>query len=236
MNRFIISQATRSLRASKAPFTFTRQLSSQSTNLKSQKFTLTHKLLVASLGLGLSSTIYNDTKEESAQKSEPATEEKEPTAEDYEGAAYNPVTGEINWDCPCLGGMAHGPCGEEFKEAFACFVYSESEPKGIDCIKKFEAMRTCFRRYPEHYKEQLMDDEELEASRNETEVVVEPVSTPSESATEAVPSAVEGTPITTTPVEINPVEVQTETADAAATSQPVHETDAADPSADSKTL
>ena len=25
---------------------------------------------------------------------------------------------EINWDCPCLGGMAHGPCGEEFKAAF----------------------------------------------------------------------------------------------------------------------
>ena len=23
--------------------------------------------------------------------------------------AFNPETGEINWDCPCLGGMAHGP-------------------------------------------------------------------------------------------------------------------------------
>jgi hypothetical protein len=23
-------------------------------------------------------------------------------------AAFNPETGEINWDCPCLGGMAHG--------------------------------------------------------------------------------------------------------------------------------
>ena len=23
--------------------------------------------------------------------------------------AYNPETGEINWDCPCLGGMAYGP-------------------------------------------------------------------------------------------------------------------------------
>ncbi|CCE73170.1 Piso0_000193 [Millerozyma farinosa CBS 7064] len=74
-------------------------------------------------------------------------------------AAYNPETGEINWDCPCLGGMAHGPCGEEFKEAFACFVYSETEPKGIDCIKKFENMRTCFKQHPEHYKEELYDDE-----------------------------------------------------------------------------
>mmetsp|Transcript_7558 Transcript_7558/g.7496 ORF Transcript_7558/g.7496 Transcript_7558/m.7496 type:complete len:247 (-) Transcript_7558:329-1069(-) len=82
--------------------------------------------------------------------------------ESYEGAAYNPETGEINWDCPCLGGMAHGPCGEEFKEAFSCFIYSESEPKGIECIKKFENMRNCFREHPEHYKEELYDDEEQE--------------------------------------------------------------------------
>ena len=52
--------------------------------------------------------------------------------------AYNPETGEINWDCPCLGGMAHGPCGEEFKAAFSCFVYSNEEPKGMDCIDKFQ--------------------------------------------------------------------------------------------------
>ena len=53
-------------------------------------------------------------------------------------AAFNPETGEINWDCPCLGGMAHGPCGEEFKAAFSCFVYSKEEPKGIECIEKFK--------------------------------------------------------------------------------------------------
>ena len=52
--------------------------------------------------------------------------------------AFNPETGEINWDCPCLGGMAHGPCGEDFKAAFSCFVYSKEEPKGIECIEKFQ--------------------------------------------------------------------------------------------------
>ncbi|CAB4256532.1 coiled-coil-helix-coiled-coil-helix domain-containing protein [Maudiozyma barnettii] len=77
-------------------------------------------------------------------------------------SAYNPDTGEINWDCPCLGGMAHGPCGEEFKEAFSCFIYSESEPKGIDCIEKFQGMQTCFRKYPEYYAEQLKDEEDAE--------------------------------------------------------------------------
>lgn len=73
-------------------------------------------------------------------------------------SAYNPETGEINWDCPCLGGMAHGPCGEEFKEAFSCFIYSEAEPKGIDCVEKFQGMQTCFRKYPEYYAEQLKDE------------------------------------------------------------------------------
>lgn len=56
---------------------------------------------------------------------------------DQQGA-FNPETGEINWDCPCLGGMAHGPCGEEFKAAFSCFVYSNEEPKGVECIEKFK--------------------------------------------------------------------------------------------------
>ncbi|KAF5393493.1 hypothetical protein D9757_000657 [Collybiopsis confluens] len=89
------------------------------------------------------------------------------SAEGSEGAsqsAYDPVTGEINWDCPCLGGMAHGPCGPEFREAFACFVYSEEEPKGINCVERFQAMQTCFRAHPEVYADEIMDDDE-EASK-----------------------------------------------------------------------
>lgn len=77
--------------------------------------------------------------------------------------AFNPETGEINWDCPCLGGMADGPCGPEFKEAFSCFVFSQEEPKGMDCIDKFQNMQQCFQRHPEVYKGELEDDEELDA-------------------------------------------------------------------------
>lgn len=147
------------------------------------------------------STPESSKEPETTESGEPK-EDKEPTAEDYEGAAYNPVTGEINWDCPCLGGMAHGPCGEEFKEAFACFVYSETEPKGIDCIKKFENMRTCFRRYPEHYKEQLEDEEQMEAEYNKENNVepvaqaVEPVQT-SQPVAETVPSPVDDVTVET---------------------------------------
>ena len=73
------------------------------------------------------------------------------TGDPSQSAAYNPETGEINWACPCLGGMADGPCGEEFKAAFSCFIYSEDEPKGVDCVDKFRGMQECFRKYPEIY-------------------------------------------------------------------------------------
>lgn len=75
-------------------------------------------------------------------------------------SAFNPDTGEINWDCPCLGGMAHGPCGPHFREAFSCFVFSEQDPKGIDCVEKFKAMQDCFREHPELYGEEIADDDD----------------------------------------------------------------------------
>lgn len=71
--------------------------------------------------------------------------------------AYDPETGEINWDCPCLGPMVKEPCGDLFKSAFSCFVYSTSEPKGADCVEQFRAMQECFQKHPEIYG---TDDEE----------------------------------------------------------------------------
>ena len=39
----------------------------------------------------------------------------------------------------------------QFREAFSCFVFSEAEPKGIDCVEKFKAMQECFREHPDVY-------------------------------------------------------------------------------------
>ena len=69
---------------------------------------------------------------------DPAQAEEGSEEESGQAAAFNPETGEINWDCPCLGGMADGPCGENLKAAFSCFVFSTEEPKGMDCIDKFK--------------------------------------------------------------------------------------------------
>lgn len=93
----------------------------------------------------------------------PAAAGVEGLEEEAEGeGAFNPETGEINWDCPCLGGMAHGPCGTEFREAFSCFVYSKEEPKGMDCVDKFRGMQDCFRQHPDIYGEELADDDDDE--------------------------------------------------------------------------
>lgn len=94
-------------------------------------------------------------------------------AEAEREGAFNEETGEINWDCPCLGGMAHGPCGEDFKAAFSCFVYSKEEPKGIECIDKFKSMQDCFRRYPDVYSEELRDEEAVEREVVQTERAVD---------------------------------------------------------------
>ncbi|OAX39591.1 hypothetical protein K503DRAFT_716168, partial [Rhizopogon vinicolor AM-OR11-026] len=99
---------------------------------------------------------------EDAEKSPPDAPVEAQSEGESPGGAFNPVTGEINWDCPCLGGMAHGPCGPEFREAFSCFVYSEKEPKGIDCVEKFKAMQTCFREHPDVYGDEIMDDDDEE--------------------------------------------------------------------------
>lgn len=70
--------------------------------------------------------------------------------------------GEINWNCPCLGGMATGPCGLEFREAFSCFHYSTAEPKGSDCYDAFKTMQTCMVQYPALYGKKGGSLEDLE--------------------------------------------------------------------------
>lgn len=74
------------------------------------------------------------------------------------------ANGEINWNCPCLGGMATGPCGLEFRDAFSCFHYSTADPKGSDCYDAFKTMQSCMSEYPALYgnKEADLDLEDLE--------------------------------------------------------------------------
>lgn len=65
--------------------------------------------------------------------------------------------------------MTTGPCGETFKEAFSCFVYSKEEPKGSDCLEQFSQFQDCIVSHPELYGplEDGEPDESLEAGATE---------------------------------------------------------------------
>lgn len=73
--------------------------------------------------------------------------------DDYNRGLIMP-NGDINFGCPCLGGMASGPCGYEFREAFSCFHYSTDEVKGSDCVDKFMEMQNCMTKYPNLYSQE----------------------------------------------------------------------------------
>jgi intermembrane space import and assembly protein 40 len=74
--------------------------------------------------------------------------------------------GSINWDCPCLGGMASGPCGFAFRRAFTCFHNSDSKAKGSECFSEFSSLTECFSKYPKLYgnKEKSSDQEQQSTS------------------------------------------------------------------------
>lgn len=76
--------------------------------------------------------------------------------------------GEINWTCPCLGGLPYGPCGFEFREFFGCLPRSkdkepdndeEDDKKAKECFPKFAAMKECFSQFPKLYPPDDDDDE-----------------------------------------------------------------------------
>ncbi|XP_032405187.1 mitochondrial intermembrane space import and assembly protein 40-A-like [Xiphophorus hellerii] len=90
------------------------------------------------------------TKEDHETPSSAELVEEDPN-DPYEEQGLILPSGEINWNCPCLGGMASGPCGTEFKDAFSCFHYSKEEVKGSDCLEQFRTMQECLQRYPELY-------------------------------------------------------------------------------------
>ncbi|XP_037303986.2 mitochondrial intermembrane space import and assembly protein 40 [Pungitius pungitius] len=94
--------------------------------------------------------------------------------------------GDVNWNCPCLGGMASGPCGSQFKEAFSCFHYSKEEVKGSECIDHFRDMQECMQKYPELYPQ----DEEKDSSSQAESGSASPTETDSTTATSTSESAV----------------------------------------------
>ncbi|TTB85613.1 Mitochondrial intermembrane space import and assembly protein 40 [Bagarius yarrelli] len=93
------------------------------------------------------------TKEDHEAPSNAELVEDDPN-DPYEDHGLILPNGDINWNCPCLGGMASGPCGQQFKDAFSCFHYSQEEVKGSECIEYFRGMQECMQKYPELYPQE----------------------------------------------------------------------------------
>lgn len=93
--------------------------------------------------------------------------------------------------------MAQGPCGEQFKAAFSCFVFSEAEPKGLDCVDKFKGMQDCFRLHPDVYGDEIDDDDDDEEPIKE--LTTEESITTEESTTTEEPTVTEESTTTEEP-------------------------------------
>ncbi|KAM0797335.1 hypothetical protein BDR22DRAFT_863971 [Usnea florida] len=133
------------------------------------------------------------------ESTEPETLEEREQQASQEGA-FNEETGEIHWDCPCLGGMAHGPCGEQFRGAFSCFVFSKAEPKGMDCIDNFKTMQDCFREHPDIYGAELEEDDDAPPDDQDALPPTDPTTTTiPASATSAIPDSQPPPPSTANP-------------------------------------
>lgn len=112
-----------------------------------------------------SSTTFEEAKERQRQQQgqEQGQEQGEPSKTSLAPqGAINPETGEINWDCPCLAKAIAPPCGEAFKRAFSCFVYSQANPRGEECMDAFVAMNDCYLEHPEIYAPSRGEEDQAE--------------------------------------------------------------------------
>ncbi|WAR56099.1 hypothetical protein PtB15_6B844 [Puccinia triticina] len=164
----------------------------QSKNTRSDRVLVLGLLTFTTLlgiGIGTRAKCFQDEKprqesknssDESSSKNPSENPSQTPSENSEQEGAFNPETGEINWDCPCLGGMAHGTCGEQFKAAFSCFVHSEQEPKGVECIERFKDMQDCFREHPDEYGPELTDSEDSTPDDESANSPDEPPNSPEE--------------------------------------------------------
>nr|XP_002125847.1 mitochondrial intermembrane space import and assembly protein 40-A-like isoform X2 [Ciona intestinalis] len=74
--------------------------------------------------------------------------------------------GEINWDCPCLGNLPNGPCGENFRKAFSCWVEHKDNEESFaeKCFENFTKWEECISEHKDIYRP---TEEKKEASNND---------------------------------------------------------------------
>ncbi|KAA8490820.1 Mitochondrial intermembrane space import and assembly protein 40 [Porphyridium purpureum] len=97
-------------------------------------------------------------------------------------------------NCPCIAKMKDGPCGDAFVAAYRCFLESETEPRGMDCVDKFQGMQECMLEHPDEYDLGEQDQDKASSPSHESELLPgaeAPVSSGSEQNTGEASTAVD---------------------------------------------
>ncbi|KAL9230078.1 hypothetical protein vseg_005470 [Gypsophila vaccaria] len=63
-------------------------------------------------------------------------------------------------ECPCIADLRKGPCGNQFSEAFLCFLKSTTEEKGSDCVTPFIALQNCVKANPNAFPKDVDEEDE----------------------------------------------------------------------------
>ena len=60
---------------------------------------------------------------------------------------------------PAAADLREGPCGPTFVDAFSCYIRSDHEEKGMDCLDDFKVFQECLKRHPGHVEAIMADAE-----------------------------------------------------------------------------
>ncbi|KAF8021785.1 hypothetical protein BT93_G2041 [Corymbia citriodora subsp. variegata] len=63
-------------------------------------------------------------------------------------------------DCPCIADLRSGSCGNQFSEAFVCFLKSTAEEKGSDCVHPFVALQNCIKANPGAFSKEVLEGDD----------------------------------------------------------------------------
>ena len=92
-----------------------------------------------------------DSRKESSIKFKPMNDAET----DFNALPSTLDDGRPNFECPCLGSLPHGPCGEFFRQSFSCWLKYKDSPDDLgfknECQPKFIAWTRCNDQYPDMY-------------------------------------------------------------------------------------
>ncbi|XP_074286815.1 mitochondrial intermembrane space import and assembly protein 40 homolog [Silene latifolia] len=74
-------------------------------------------------------------------------------------------------ECPRIADLRKGPCGNQFSEAFLCFLKSSAEEKGSDCVNPFVALQNCVKANPNAFPKDVDEDEEVSEKKGPQKII-----------------------------------------------------------------